>query len=104
MTHANVGSLLVFDPTKVKVHERNASSHSKDTVVGIITERGKRETPKIALFLEYLQLDTPSIVTQHLHHSCYKFNPIFFLSVSQITSPRSSSKVGNQPTPKFQKL
>lgn len=40
MTHANVGSLLVFDPSKVKVHERNAASHSKDTVVGIITERG----------------------------------------------------------------
>ncbi|KAG7667069.1 hypothetical protein Ndes2526B_g04440 [Nannochloris sp. 'desiccata'] len=39
MTHANVGSLLVFDPSKVKVHERNAASHSKDTVVGIITER-----------------------------------------------------------------
>jgi len=45
MTHANVGSLLVFDPSKVKVHERNAPSHNKDAVVGIITERGK-ENPK----------------------------------------------------------
>lgn len=40
MTHANVGSLLVYDPAKVKVHERDARTHDKDAVVGIITERG----------------------------------------------------------------
>jgi hypothetical protein len=51
MTHANVGSLLVFDPTKVKVHERNDSAHSKDSVVGIITERGKLRDPQTAVFI-----------------------------------------------------
>ena len=40
MTHANVGSLLVYDPAKVKVHDRNNVAQSKDAVVGIITERG----------------------------------------------------------------
>ncbi len=40
MTHANVGSLLVYDPSKVKVHERNSAAHDADAVVGIITERG----------------------------------------------------------------
>lgn len=41
MTHANVGSLLVFDPSKITV-ERSASkviNASKDAVVGIMTER-----------------------------------------------------------------
>lgn len=40
MTHANVGSLLVYDPSKVKVHERNAKTQNKEAVVGIFTERG----------------------------------------------------------------
>lgn len=39
MTHANVGSLLVFDPSKVSVQDRGAKSHAKDAVVGIFTER-----------------------------------------------------------------
>lgn len=44
MTHANVGSLVVFDPSKVTV-DKNASkviNANKDAVVGIMTERGER--------------------------------------------------------------
>jgi hypothetical protein len=66
MTHANVGSLLVFDPTKVKVHERNAASHSKDAVVGIITERGKEKPPKSLLAL-FIQSETPNAILQHIY-------------------------------------
>lgn len=40
MTHANVGSLLVFDPSKVDLTESNTSS--SDAVVGIFTERGAK--------------------------------------------------------------
>lgn len=44
MTHANVGSLLVFDPSKMAVAKDKAGhsvNASKDAVVGIITERGE---------------------------------------------------------------
>jgi CBS domain-containing protein len=44
MTHANVGSLLVFDAAKIdlRAHQRDAkplTSAAKDAVVGIVTER-----------------------------------------------------------------
>jgi signal-transduction protein with cAMP-binding, CBS, and nucleotidyltransferase domain len=39
MTHANVGSLLVFDPSSINVHEKDAKAKSKEAVVGIFTER-----------------------------------------------------------------
>ncbi|EFN60181.1 hypothetical protein CHLNCDRAFT_33710 [Chlorella variabilis] len=43
MTHANVGSLLVFDPSKMHLVRDKDSKHitnaSKDAVVGLITER-----------------------------------------------------------------
>ena len=57
MTHANVGSLLVYDPAKVNIHERNASAHAQDSVVGIITERGAQITPpnKSPLYTPTLQ-------------------------------------------------
>jgi hypothetical protein len=45
MTHANVGSLLVFDPAKIKAHPAHDSklpSAARDAVVGIFTERGER--------------------------------------------------------------
>jgi hypothetical protein len=44
MTHANVGSLLVFDPSKMHlVRDKNThqiTNASTDAVVGLITERG----------------------------------------------------------------
>lgn len=45
MTKAHVGSLLVFDPSKLEVAEDEAPDVHKtkrDAVVGIITERGAR--------------------------------------------------------------
>lgn len=39
MTHANVGSLLVFDPAKVDLSADNRPNSSSDAVVGIFTER-----------------------------------------------------------------
>ena len=51
MTHANVGSLLVFDPSKVSVTDRQAAAQDKDAVVGIFTERGEGEkTPNSSPF------------------------------------------------------
>lgn len=41
MTHANVGSLLVFDPSKVEVGGNEDTSKAEDAVVGIFTERGR---------------------------------------------------------------
>lgn len=41
MTHANVGSLLVFDPSKVEVGGNEDASKAEDAVVGIFTERGR---------------------------------------------------------------
>lgn len=44
MTHANVGSLLVFDPSKLHLvctSKDRCTNTSKDAVVGIITERGE---------------------------------------------------------------
>ena len=44
MTHANVGSLLVFDPSKmhlVRTKDGHITNVSKDAVLGIITERGE---------------------------------------------------------------
>ena len=43
MTKGNVGSLLVFDPSKVDLAPTEASSMKsahEDAVVGIVTERG----------------------------------------------------------------
>ena len=51
MTHSNVGSLLVFDPSKmhlVATKDNAITSASKDAVVGIITERGEEPEPKSA--------------------------------------------------------
>ena len=41
MTKGNVGSLLVFDPSKVDLSS-DMSKASGDAVVGLITERGMR--------------------------------------------------------------
>ena len=44
MTRANVGSLLVFDPSALGVDPAQADklkSASQDAVVGIVTERGE---------------------------------------------------------------
>lgn len=43
MTKANVGSLLVFDPSKLRLESGESSdlrSASSEAVVGIVTERG----------------------------------------------------------------
>ncbi len=45
MTKAHVGSLLVFDPSKLEVAEDekpDVHKTKRDAVVGIITERGAR--------------------------------------------------------------
>jgi hypothetical protein len=39
MTHANVGSLLVFDPARVPEASRGDAAHPRDAVAGIVTER-----------------------------------------------------------------
>ena len=39
MTHANVGSLLVFDPARVPEAARGDAAHPRDAVAGIVTER-----------------------------------------------------------------
>ena len=44
MTRGNVGSLLVFDPSKINLSPAEATSMKaaqEDAVVGIVTERGK---------------------------------------------------------------
>jgi hypothetical protein len=45
MTHANVGSLLVFDPSKMHLVRdkgtQQITNASTDAVVGLITERGE---------------------------------------------------------------
>lgn len=42
MTKGNVGSLLVFDPSKLQIEggDENLKSASSEAVVGIVTERG----------------------------------------------------------------
>lgn len=44
MAQSNVGSLLVFDPTKVS-GSKEVTSAAADAVVGIVTERGKLIEP-----------------------------------------------------------
>ena len=40
MTKGNVGSLLVFDPSKIQI-DQPIKEASGDAVVGIVTERGE---------------------------------------------------------------
>lgn len=56
MTHANVGSLLVFDPSKMHLVRdkgtQQITNASTDAVVGLITERGEAQPrPAGLLFL-----------------------------------------------------
>ncbi len=44
MTKGNVGSLLVFDPSKVDLTAAEMTKASGDAVVGLITERGMRSS------------------------------------------------------------
>ena len=46
MAKGNVGSLLVFDPAKIKfASEEQVKSAAGDAVVGIVTERGLTPHP-----------------------------------------------------------
>lgn len=48
MAKGNVGSLLVFDPSKIKfASEEQVKSAAGDAVVGIVTERGLTPHPAL---------------------------------------------------------
>ena len=53
MTKGNVGSLLVFDPSKIQI-DQPIKEASGDAVVGIVTERGEgKEAARIVLEPRY---------------------------------------------------